>query len=612
MTASASFLLFLALFVTPGVIWLRHAARDVVDRVVFGVATSCAASIPLIIAIGLLDGWTPVAALLLAAGLHVFAILRPVTHDLWQPSVPFPRYFLAVGAAVCGILSIQAMRPNLLHPYDAVALWGPLAEAIAKHGDFTPAFVPTMSQGISPGVALLAGPPSRLSGSLVIALAQVVHPIFTGLALVVAMMTGHVLAGGRRVAPLFALAIVLATPLLGRGMLFHDDLVNAFFVSAAFLAALRATRPLAWGTAGAFAAAALSIKYLGLIAVATVLVIAIARWPGRRSLVAAAAGIAFAAPWHVGNLVRLGDPVFPFGAAVFGLDPNKSLLLSHQEAFLDSRGLGKIAYVGGVALVLGAFGLVAGLWAMATRNADQRRTAVGLAGLIVAFLVVWNASNYGARHLLALWMVVAGIGALGFVTVLEGRARHESPSRLRRNHWMVAVAVLVIIVGRSVFNVGAEYYSNRFPAPVEETAIDSMIRGKWVRVQRVLDPPADPFASYGEISLIWSYLGTAESDGAILTFDPRRFYVPQRVISGDELAALDIYAAGTADDQRVALQLARVRYVLATPFDSDWGALHALGPWRYLQVREDLFELVATTKNFRLYRVKWLGEDTTG
>jgi hypothetical protein len=606
MNSVSTYVVACLLFVTPGVLVIRKLALSVPERVVLGPGLSIAAILPVVIVLGLVSALQPWVVMAVALAANASAVRFPLTGaPFGSDDEPRPPTWtmLAPVAVFAVVAGVQAFRPPLLHPFDATAVWAPLAESAASTGTIVPDWVPTMSKGISPGVALLAGPPSAMAGHLVESFALLVHPAFAALAVLMAMLLARRLAGRVGGVSLTAFTLMMATPLLSRAIVFHDDLINGFFTSLAVYLALRAVTPTGWFLVGLIAAAALSMKYLGIVAAVLVLLVLAVRRAPRRAVLMTCLGLAAALPWHVANLVRLGDPVFPFFKRLTGgLDAERQFLIEQQERFLSRSAFGDVLLTGRLALVLMMVGIVLGLAWLRRSTLHPPELWLALGGFLVTFLLVWNASGYGARHFLGLYPIYAAVAAVGFAPIPTVLSHRRIPIRLQATT-LAASLLFTSVASLTVFNLEAE----RRGTPVRfdrQTGAESILRGKWIRVNRALHPPDDPFASFGDVAGVWHWLNTAgDPTTYVLSFDTRRYYIRQPLLAGDDLQALRLYRTGDADRQHAAMARANIGYVMATPFDANFEALYELGPWKYLKARPDLYRLAFSNRRFSVYAV---------
>ena len=392
-----------------------------------------------------------------------------------------------------------------------------------------------------------------------------------------------------------ALAVVVATPLLARAIVFHDDLIIAFLVATTLYFGLAASSWHGWIATGIVAGGALSVKPLGVVALALVAVLLWSRRPSWRSGIAAACGFGVAVPWYLGNLVRLGDPVYPFLST--GTDNALRLIVEDHASYLANRNGDQLELLGSLALALLSVGLAVGLVYLLRRD---RRLALGLVLLLAVYLVAWGRFDYGTRHLLVLYPVYASVAGLGLAVVPRLFVR-----RFAAATFVAVAAVWSLVVGVSVWNVYVERWGR---TPFEErTGLYAMALGKWYGEQTLsaaLDPPPDRQV-FGEIGEFWSRLQHADPHARVLSFDTRAWYIPQRILSaGEDVEAVRIYLAGDADAQHAAILADGVRFVLARKaVDSKHRILYKLGPWRDLDRRPDLYRLLFRNRLGSLYEV---------
>lgn len=569
-----------ALFLGPGLLLLRRNQLVLVERFVMGVGLSVAASTGVLTTLGLMIGLsTPV--LLVGTALLVVASIRfPFPPGSLRSAGGSPIAEMSA-AVLFALAAVQVLRPAVFTTFDAQALWTPLADGIARSGDLAPTWVPSILKGLPPGVALLSGAISVPTGHLNEPAALLLPPAFGALTLLVAAL----LAGRFRVrgAAAMTVAIVIATPLLARAIAFHDDFIAAFLVTTAVYLAVAATRWPGWMAAGIVAGGALAVKPPGFVGCAFVVVMLCSRRSGFREWVAAGFGAAVALPWYLGNVVRFGDPIYPFLST--GSDRALRLIVEDHAAFLAGREPDQLELVGWLALALISVGLAVGLVYLARR---ARRLALGLVVVLVVCLAAWKLSHYGTRQLLEIYPVYGAVGGVGLA--------YLGQMFRRRAVWAPTAGVALVwslVLGLTFWNVEAE--SEGFPPLGERSGLYALALGKWPEqtVSATLHPPTKD-QTFDAVSQIWARLRQEDPAALVLSVDSRAWYIPQRVLSAAEDArAVRAYLAGDASAQRAALWSVGVRFVLTRPeFDPYHHVLNEIGPWQDLDRRPDLYRLV--------------------
>ena len=603
MSSIASFLVAIAtagvLYLLPGILVLRRTRISVGERLAVSVACSLGMTTALLVPVGLVVGlgrWQLVACAAMVIG---FGLRFPIPSDAID-AMPVPSSILVAPGIFLGVAALLVLRPAVFTVFDSQALWAPLGDSIARTGNLTPAWVPTLLQGFPAGVSLIAGSSSVLVGHLNEPLSMLIHVVFGALTILMTVLLANrfKLVGARSL----ALAALVATPLLGRSLVFHDDFIVGFLVATTLYVCLGVRRWQGWALAGVIAGAAVSVKLLGLVAVAALLV---GLWSRRAHLtgwLAAGAGALVGLPWYVANLIRFGDPVYPFNFS--GGGQAMQALLDDQSGYLNGRSPARIEFVGILALVLIGTGLLCGLVSLAQ---ERRRLGIGLAALIGAVFLVWNGQDYGTRQLLAVYPVAASVSGYGIARSV-GWFR-ASPRRQRRNPVLVATTVVWCLV----LGVTAWDFSNDVPTrPPEgaQTGLYSVVLG-WRGSARsrsalsmAMDPP-NKAQIFSEMNEFWDRLASESRTALVLSFDSRSWYIPQRVLSaGEDIRAARAYLAGGAKAQHAALYAAGVRFVLTRrSIDVDHPVLYRMGPWRTLARRPDLYRLMVKNRFGSLYRV---------
>ena len=583
----------------PGILVLRRTRISVGERVAVSVACSLGMTTALLVPVGLVLGlgrWQLVAC---AAILIGFGLRFPIPSGAID-AMPVPSSILVAPGIFLGVAALLVLRPAVFTVFDSQALWAPLGDSIARTGNLTPAWVPTLLQGFPAGVSLIAGSSSVLVGHLNEPLSMLTHVVFGALTILMTVLLASRLnlVGARSL----ALAALVATPLLGRSLVFHDDFIVGFLVATTLYVCLGVRRWQGWVLAGVIAGAAVSVKLLGVVAVAALLV---GLWSRRARLtgwLAAGAGALVGLPWYVANLIRFGDPVYPFNSS--GGGQAMQALLDDQSGYLNGRSPARIEFVGILALVLIGTGLLCGLVSLAQ---ERRRLGIGLAALIGAVFLVWNGQDYGTRQLLAVYPVAASVSGYGIARSVGWFG--ASPRWRRRNPVLVATTIVWCLV----LGVTAWDFSNDVPTrPPEEaqTGLYSVVLG-WrgsARSKSALSMAMDPPSKaqiFSEMNEFWDRLASESRSALVLSFDSRSWYIPQRVLSaGEDIAAARAYLAGGAKAQHAALYAEGVRFVLTRrSIDVDHPVLYRMGPWRSLARRPDLYRLMVKNRFGSLYRV---------
>ena len=587
------------LYLLPGILVLRRTSLSVGERLAVSVACSLGMTTALLVPVGLVVGLGRWQLVVCAAMLIGFGVRFPIPSAAIV-GVPVPSSILVAPGVFLVVAALQVLRPNLFTVFDSQALWAPLGDSIARTGNLTPAWVPTLLQGFPPGVSLIAGSSSVPVGHLNEPLSMLTHAVFGALTILMTVLLASRfnLAGARSL----ALAALVATPLLSRSLVFHDDFIVGFLVATTLYVCLGVRRWQGWAIAGVIAGAAVSVKLLGVVAVAALLV---GLWSERARLtgwVAAGAGALVGLPWYVANLVRFGDPVYPFNSS--GGSRAMQALLDDQAAYLKGRDPTRIEFVGILALVLISVGLLCGLISLARSNP---RLSIGLGALIGSVFLVWNGLHYGTRQLLAIYPVAASVAGYGIARSV-GWYRATSRPRQRSPIPVVTTAIWCVVLGVTVWD-----FANDIPArPPEasQTGLYSTVLG-WRGSARdrsalslAVDPPTKAQV-FSEMNGFWDRLQTESRTALVLSFDTRSWYIPQRVLSaGEDIVAAKAYLAGGARAQRAALYAAGVRFVLTRrSIDADHPILYRIGPWRTLARRPDLYRLMVKNRFGSLYRV---------
>lgn len=197
--------------------------------------------------------------------------------------------------------------------------------------------------------------------------------------------------------------------------------------------------------AAVYAGLAGGSKFTGLLVVALVGAAGFARcWPdrgraARRLVLIGALGAVVAAPWYVRNALLTGNPIYPLANRLFGLPPESlsvfkyglgtglghlltspADLLARGDVFDQGWAVGP-AFLAFVPL---------GLW-LRRRSPDVRV----IAGVLVAWWLIWFFSSPQTRLLLPIMPMAAGLAAVGVT------ACYASPSRMLR-----AAATLVLML----------------------------------------------------------------------------------------------------------------------------------------------------------------------
>ena len=583
-----------ALYWLPGWVFLRKAGLDRPTRIVAAVGLSYAAVTVLMEALGALNllGGVMLGAVIVI--LVILAFLLPFPDHAFEdrPDSGLSLPLVAVGLTASLVIA-QAHRPALIVANDALATWAPLAVEIAETGTIDPGWLPTLLEGFPPSVGLIGGSVALLTGGFVEAHLFMVHPVFTTLLLTTVVLLAGWL-GGRR-ASWIALVTMLATPLLQRGLLFHDDMIASFFTISAVLLAIRAKTTPAWALAGAVAESAVAVKHLGILAALLVGVVLIARHPTVGKWAAAAAGWLVGLPWYIWNTLRFGNPVYPLLPQFFGESDAVLRLVADNDTsrlVLENRSAWDL---GSLTLVLIATGMIGVVW-QAVRERDRFRLtfAAALTTVTTVYALVWHVTGFATRHLIIVLPVVAAVTASGLTTQSRRAEPGVSP---------VAMAGLAGLVGLTAWSVGSEFYPENGPPDLTNTGVFETLRGKWGNLERVLDPPQDPVALFGPGLRAWRELQDQDPEKLVLSFDNRSYYMPQRGLSATDETALSVYDAVDTVSRHHQLVRAGVGYVINLPGRSGQHPFYQEEFWRELGDHPDLYIPILVRDRVRLYRV---------
>ena len=147
-------------------------------------------------------------------------------------------------------------------------------------------------------------------------------------------------------------------------------------------------------------------------------------------------------------------------------------------------------------------------------------------------------------------------------------------------------------------------YSGSLNQPdLAQTAVYTVMHGKWRDVNVALSPPANEFEIFGSVAEVWDELALLPSEPRIFSFDHRRYYVSQEILTGGDIEALRVYAATDAEGRHAALLELGVGYVVDR---RERGLRHPLfdqGPWRDTRRRPDLYRELYRGGGFRLFEV---------
>ena len=602
------------LYGLPGWLLLRRTALPVTHRIVFAAAISYPLTTGVIVILGSVRSVDRVSLVMVMAVVLSACSLLPVAESTFG-GAPWETPFLPVAAAAGGgaVLAIQSLQPPVIRVFDGVAVWAPFARDFAQTGELWPDWVPTLLVGFARSVGLIGGSVSMLVGGFDEAHLYLIHPIYSSLLLVTVVLLAHRL--GDRRAAWVALLIMLATPILSRGVLFHDDLAAAFFITASVLLALRAKGMWAWGLVGFVAGGALSMKLLGAVALALVGTLLLAKLPPPRAWVAVSIGWLAALPWYIANAVRFGNPIYPLGSSLFGESEQIQILEADHAEYLQAAGETRLVELGVLALVFLAVGSALAVYrTWRSGGARSKLWMAALVALTALFLVTWLNSGRGSRHLIALLPMVAVVAATGLVgkPVLiappkpVGEDSDFPPSAARSSSGAISVASVALFVGLlslTAWNVQQDLYMG-VRVPVEHrSGVYTVLVGKWPDLRRAADPSDRPFAVHGIVGRAWVALGKANPDLKVFSFDDRWFYFPQEVLSAADERAFAVYAADTPDDRHGALRELGVGFVLDWRTFGPRHSIYDMGPWNDLVSRPDLYRELLTTNAYGLYEV---------
>ncbi len=257
------------------------------------------------------------------------------------------------------------------------------------------------------------------------------------------------------------------------------DLGLALFAALAMFWALQPETRGSTALAGVFAGLAAGTKFTGGIAAGLIgLAAAWTVWPDRRAalrrlLLIGALTFLVAAPWYLRDLILTGNPIYPLANRLFGLPPVTLALLPYGlgrdvlhllsspfdvivrgDAFDQGWSVGP-AYLAFVPL------------AIALRPTPTVRT---LAGLMLAWWVVWFFSSPQTRLLVPILPAAAGVASLAVT------AAFRSPSRAVHG----AAAAVLALAGAGAFGMAA--LSVKVTSRVVlglETPADYLRRSSW-------------------------------------------------------------------------------------------------------------------------------------
>ena len=252
--------------------------------------------------------------------------------------LPAWRSLIATGAALrtlpAGrILRVGGAAAAALAPFALLSLYPPTGfDATLYHLPFARAFVET---GGLPFLATLRFPVFPQANEMLFAEVMLFSRDVAaqGVELLAGLLTAALVWVWGRAAFGTAAGWIAAAVFLGNPIMAHlsgeayIEPVLALYVTAALYAGWRwrtaASRALAWlALAAAFAAAAASVKYLGLFFLAVTGLLTLLPPRGvprlRALLVAGAVVLAVAGPWYARNAAWTGNPLFPFYPRLFG------------------------------------------------------------------------------------------------------------------------------------------------------------------------------------------------------------------------------------------------------------------------------------------------------
>jgi hypothetical protein len=270
-----------------------------------------------------------------------------------------------------------------------------------------------------------------------------------------ALLTRRISAGS---SPWLAAALTVCTPIvIWEATTAYIDLALAWYVALAAYSAFRfhASRDRRWlFLCAVFIGVAMSIKHLGLIALAVACVlVALAQWAAGRSvghaLMTGFAVIAIALlpalPWYARAFARSGNPVFPDLYGVFGAKPAERWSVDAERGldafkahFGPERTLTSIATLPWDATVhaaryggtLGPLFLIFVPLAVAVPAPSRRRVAM-VAAACAMYAAVWASpvSSFQMRFLVPLVPLLAVLAAVG-ISGVQRAARSSGAVRL--------------------------------------------------------------------------------------------------------------------------------------------------------------------------------------
>lgn len=603
-----------ALYWMPGWLFLRCTGLGIATRAVIAAAITypvTTAGIVVLSGTGLMNRLT-LAVLLVA--LLVAAVAMPASPGAFNVENTLSLRLPLTAAAISGaVLAVKSLQPAKFRIFDAIALWGPFARSFAEDGELWPDWVPTLLVGFGRSVGLVAGSVSMLAGGFDPAHALFVHPVFAGLLLATVVLLGGHLAG--RPGAWVALLVMLSSQLMWRGMLFHDDLVAAFFAAAAVLMALRAESWQGWLLVGIAASGAFAMKLLGAVALALVVTVLFARLPRPSAWLAVGAGWLAAAPWYLANTIKFGNPIYPLAASFFGESDQLRILDADHTQYLKNVGVSRFWELGVLTAALVAVGGAIVLWKTVTsRDAAAIRWIGALMLLVSLFLLAWQGSGRASRHLASVLPVAAAVASVGLVArplVLRASTEPLDERELadaRRGLSASAVAVFVLLAAVTTWNVQQDFYAGNPVQREWRTGIYAMLIGKWANLRLAADPPLDRFAVHGTVGAAWEELIDRDPELGVFSFDNRTYFIPQEVIPADDLRAFAVYDAPDPEARHAALARLGVGYVLDWRTFGPEHPIYEMGPWLDLDAHSDLYRNIMTRRGYALYEVVPRGE----
>lgn len=495
----------------------------------------------------------------------VAAVVSAVRSGRWIGS-GVNRVYSGVAAAALGCALVAALAPET--EYDALwyHLWLPTRWlAAGRPVDVVHEFVSLYPLGweLLNGAALVLGGPVG---------AKLLHFVCLPLTASAAVQLAREIAPRSSRHLVFALTVTAPT-LMWEASTAYVDLALAWLVAVATLAIVRhgVTGDRRWqAVAGVVFGAALSVKHLGLaalaIALGMLLVLPTAGRPTLRSRAASAAlvaviAVAIASPWYVRAWVASRNPFFPELTSVFGAQPAErwSAETEHElERFKQHFGRGR---TGDAMLRLpwdttthpaafgGAFGPLFLMLAPLALLARDRRRLMAAALACAAYVAVW-ASPLGSLQLrflvpvVPLLAIIATAGADGVMREME---------RLRPGLSLVPTAVLSALLVLLLPPFTAWHERDRRG---DDGWLTHVLRGLPVAVVLGGESEDDYLARIVPSYRAWRFIDTHTASGSrVLTFEGGdHLYSYRDRLSSEAVSALPATWHALAGDEAAAMK----------------------------------------------------------